>query len=589
MADNQTSGMKLSLIVQAIDRVTAPLRKINDKIAKVTGGMAEKISRPFIGVRNALAGLVSESGVPKLASAFAGVGRAAGSVVKQVGLIGAGVASVAALTVGGLFKMAISASNAGDALAKLADRTGLSVNALREYQFVAGRAGIEQEEFNRYLEQFNKRLGQAKVNTGALYSFLGDVSPKLLAQAKAAKTNEEALDLMFRAMARIKDDSKRAAFADAVFGKGASKLSNMVKNGVTEISELRAEARRILGDQEKFARQSEEFNDMWGDLVASIEGVRNAFIGELFPALSQLTVALREIIIEYREPIREWAAEFAGELPGYIRDLVKGFKDLRAVVGPVIGAISRAVGMFGGLKGVALVLAAVLGGKLLWSIGLLIKSLGLLGGAMTMTPAGLFLLAVGAIAAAAWLVYDNWEDIADFFERIWSRVKLAFSGVIDFLRGVFTGDFQSIYIGFGKIVDAFGGSFSKLDQAFRIVGDSILRVFDGLFSGVREKFDAAIAFIQEKIAWLMNAADWISRKVNSVLPGGASPAGAGMFGAAGANMGASLALGARGAKDTQARVTVDFENVPRGTKISKDPRSTAPLDLSAGYAMQEAF
>ena len=159
MADSQTGGMKLSLIVQAVDRVTAPLRKINERIAKVTGGIAKRISEPFANIRNALGGLINESGIPKLAGAFANVGRAAGGVVKQVALIGGAVTAIGIGAVATLFKMVIGASKAGDAMAKLADRTGLSVNALAEYQFVAQRAGIEQEEFNKSLEQFNKRLG----------------------------------------------------------------------------------------------------------------------------------------------------------------------------------------------------------------------------------------------------------------------------------------------------------------------------------------------------------------------------------------------------------------------------------------------
>jgi hypothetical protein len=32
-------------------------------------------------------------------------------------------------------------------------------------------------------------------------------------------------------------------------------------------------------------------------------------------------------------------------------------------------------------------------------------------------------------------------------------------------------------------------------------------------------------------------------------------------------------------------VKVDFENLPRGARVTADPKSTAPLDLSMGYSM----
>ena len=35
---------------------------------------------------------------------------------------------------------------------------------------------------------------------------------------------------------------------------------------------------------------------------------------------------------------------------------------------------------------------------------------------------------------------------------------------------------------------------------------------------------------------------------------------------------------------TEARVSVDFSNLPRGARVTADPNSTAPVSLDVGYS-----
>jgi len=55
------------------------------------------------------------------------------------------------------------------------------------------------------------------------------------------------------------------------------------------------------------------------------------------------------------------------------------------------------------------------------------------GVALFTTPIGWFLLGVAAIAAAAFLIYKNWEPIAKFFTDLWEGVKGAFGAAIDWI------------------------------------------------------------------------------------------------------------------------------------------------------------
>lgn len=100
-----------------------------------------------------------------------------------------------------------------------------------------------------------------------------------------------------------------------------------------------------------------------------------------------------------------------------------------------IGSVSRSTfSLLGrGIRGIgsvfrfvssgALRLGSALGGGLVKGITLAGKALMWLGRAMMANPIG---LVIGAIALAAYLIYDNWSIIQPFFENLWSNVTQAF-------------------------------------------------------------------------------------------------------------------------------------------------------------------
>lgn len=45
------------------------------------------------------------------------------------------------------------------------------------------------------------------------------------------------------------------------------------------------------------------------------------------------------------------------------------------------------------------------------------------------------------------------------------------------------------------------------------------------------------------------------------------------------------AFGAARPERSEAKVTVDFANVPSGTRVRTDPQNTAHVDLSVGYQL----
>lgn len=515
MAANR--NIALSVIIQAVDKVTAPLRAINERIKRITA--------PFQAIGNKFASLYSESGLPRLVTAFSSVGSAVGGVIKEVGALAAKITGVTALAAAGLFGIVNAATESGDATAKLAKRLKLTVDEFMSLQFAAEGAGISQEEFASAMDYFNKTMGAAKADTGPLVGLLKKVSPEFLRQMKAAKGNGAALDLMFGALARLEDPNKRATLAAAAFGRSAgAKMANMVEDGTASIAEMREEYLRLVGSQQKFTDGAEAQDDAMDALNATLTGVRNTVMAELFPAFTILTKSLTEFLVANRERIREWAANFARDLPARITALIQGIRDLAASLQQFAAIGARVVEFFGGFKVLLAAIAVIIGGQVILAIYNLATAFAALGIAMLTTPIGWILGGLALLAGAAALVIRYWEPITGFFKKL--------------------GDDIRYFVGEGI--------------------DWVLAKIKAMGEFLRNPFGSIGGFLSGVLA-----------PVKASRESGGGPLNIGQY--------PSILR-----RNSEARVVVDFNNMPRGATVTPDPRGTAPLDLDVGYSMQGA-
>ena len=94
-------------------------------------------------------------------------------------------------------------------------------------------------------------------------------------------------------------------------------------------------------------------------------------------------------------------------------------------------------------------------------------------------------LAVTAIAVAAYLIYKNWEPIKGFFVGIWSTIKTAFNGGIKGVSALIINwsPIGLFYMAFAKVMSWFG---IELPSKFTGFGGMII---DGLIKGIKTGFE----------------------------------------------------------------------------------------------------
>ncbi len=544
MAEKTT---QLSIVIRTVDQATAKIKAINDRLDAVT--------KPIRNFKEALSGLREKSGLDDVIGGFKGVGSAIADLLAKVALVGGVVGGAVA----GLFHLV----NEFDDLGDKAERLGVSVDFLAQLRYSAERSGASVEQLDSGLQGFTASLGQARAGTGRMAAFLNQVSPALLRQVKAAKSNEEAFGLLANAMAKLQDPAKRAALAQKTFGDAA--LAPLLAKGSKGIKELRDRYAELAGSQEGAAAEAGKVDDSMKDLKASTDGIKAALVSGLAPALKIIVDQLTQWFTAHRKDIAEWATNLGKKLPGAIKTLVGAFQGIIDTIRPFVDSAIK-------LKIIAGVLAAII-------VGPLVSSIYALGVALLTTPVGWIVAGIAAVAAGAYLLIDNWDAVSGFFVDLWDTVKAKFGWAIDLIEVIL-----APFIGLPLLIIA---NWDSIKEFFSDLWDGITAVFQKAWEFIKGIVDKVVGAVQTVIG----AVGKIGRGAGAVLN---KVTGRTYLDAideirqadvSGQSVGA---IGAARSSSTEARVTVDFANAPRGMRASADPKSTADVDLSVGYQMSFA-
>ncbi len=537
----------LSLIIKAVDRATAPLRAINERMKHLTA--------PVRKLNNSFKALADEAGIPRLMKSFTGAGKAIASVGRETVALGLKMSAMAAGAGYAVYRIMRGAVDAGDKLAEMAQRVGLSVDAYAQLQFAAAQADVEQEQFAAAMDQFNKRLGEAKAGGGPLLEFLNKVGPALARQVKGAKGTEEALGLMTSAFEKVTDPSKRAALAAAVFGKSGLQMGQFLGQGSKAIGEQRRRYFELAGSQEKFAKDAGDADNAIRETEIAFLGLRNAAAGELFPALTELAHALANVLAGNRGALLGWARETGAAISAWVKSggidrLVTSMKEWRDTIGNVVDRL-------GGLKGVLMIVGAYMALDAVVAVATLAKSLVVLG---YQIGAVAFRLGAVALATSGWVKY-LWMMRGYIWTALIGHLGQAATAVWGFTAALLANPITWIAVGVLALSAAIYALYKNWKSLRELTAS--------------ETWGATKEMVKHPLEALGTAKDWWGK----TLFGGGAEAARPTLGAAGA--GPTPA----GGQSSEAHVTVDFNNVPKGTRVTQDPRSTAPLDLSMGYSM----
>ncbi len=149
---------------------------------------------------------------------------------------------------------------------------------------------------------------------------------------------------------------------------------------------------------------------------------------------------------------------------------------LSAGIGALTGVVSKLTGAL--FSGLMVALRA--------TMGVIVK----LGVALLTTPVGWFLLAIAAIAGAAYLIYKNWGAISGFFSGVWGSVKTQAAAAWTSIKASLSGLWSSSVSTAQTIWADLPGFFSGMWQGIK---DTASAVWSGIASMLGQMWAAMVS------------------------------------------------------------------------------------------------
>lgn len=570
MADK---GYSLNVIIAAVDKITAPLRGIFGKVKAASAGIA---------------GALDRTGLPIFANSLKNVGGAIGGVGSAVAsstrkLLGLG--ATLGITGAALNMFFQGFADATGAIGDTAERTGISRERFQELSFAAKLSGSSAETLGGALQKMQINIGAATAGSKELTQMFKGLGINIKDASGKVKSSDVLFDTFVDRISKIKDPSLQAQAAVKIFGKSATELLPMIRDGSKGLKEMSDEARRLgIVIADSAVREGEDFGDTLDTIHAALSGVGNTIGSALVPQLNMLGKQLIETIVKYRPQIEAFATAFAENLPGNIERVTGFLGDLYDGVQPVIQIFGVLSETFGGANLIFTALGLYIGGGFLMAVLNLALALKGLGVAMALTPVGWFLAAVVAIGAAAYVIYKNWDSIVGFFEEKWAGVKAAFSdGIINGIWKVWK-EFNPVTL----MMESFNGLIKYLTgwDLGAILGTKITEAVAAIKNGLPDWAKKLLGIDGAGVAG--NPDGGSPPETNSGSEGRPPMA---QTGAANTDLGRRAAQIGREAvqqlapPEQSVRVQVDLNNVPAGSKVKTEGSQGATFDTDIGYSM----
>jgi uncharacterized membrane protein YkgB len=275
-------------------------------------------------------------------------------------------------------------SGYGDQVAKMAKRTGLSVETLSELRFVATQTGTEFESLEMAFRKMQRSIYDAGRGLSTQVDALGDLG--LTFADLDGLSPEEQFKLLADRISMIEDPTRKAAIAMTLFGRTGTNLLPMFASGARGIEVLQAEARRLgLTMSGEDAAAAEEFTDaldrLWKVVKMGVFHVGAA----LAPTLQKVADTITALSVQVSAWMNENRAVIATVLKVVVAIIA---------VGVAITLLGTTISIFAGVLGAFI--------TVITTVVLVIKTLGavLL---FLVSPIGIVIAAVAGLAA--YLIY----------------------------------------------------------------------------------------------------------------------------------------------------------------------------------------
>lgn len=509
------ASMTVQLILQAIDKATAPIAAVGralDKVGEVPRAVAASLGK-----------LGQDVGLANVAARA----RVAGDALGQVGMAAAGaglkLAALAGLGGGGLLGLTRATANYSEQILMLSEKTGIATDRFQALAFAAEQSSIGPESFADAMKFLNKTIGDAMQGSAeALEFFSGTGVAFKDASGNARDTADVHLDVA-EAFSKSGATAAKTILAMKGYGRAGADMASHLNSGKGAIEGLMEKAKSLglILDKETIEK-AEAFGDKLSQLWQIVKMTGIAIGAALIPYLEPLVDRFIELAAVLKPVVTAKIAAWFESLGDVVPVVIEGLGTFWDALQQVGSAIMWIGDTFGYGTTIAVALGAMVAGPLVVAFANLALASTMLGGSLVgviaklgtlivmpaaaaigalftairggmgvmaafnlvlaANPIGLVIVLIAALAAAATAIYVYWGPISEFFAGLWagitsfasnadgqisavldnmgSSIKGALGGALEWLGNLFDATF-------GRIVAGFKGLTSMLPESVR--------------------------------------------------------------------------------------------------------------------------
>ena len=253
--------------------------------------------------------------------------------------------------------------------------------------------------------------------------------------------------------------------------------------------------------------------DAQGDFARTSDGAANSF--RVFQeSLKELGAAFGEQLLPIITPIIQAITSFIqkiAELPAPIRKIIVVFGLLLAAIGPVILIIGTFMSAIGAILTQGPIIAAAFAALIPVIKGLAASFIELT------VAAAPWLLLAAAIAAAAYLIYKNWDSISDAASSMLKTVKSATKGFIDAVKDLASGARDKLQ----DVVNYFRELPGKILAALKEAAQRVKEEFNNMIATAKQSgkhfVDGFVEGLKERLQKVVDAVKKIANTVKDFL------------------------------------------------------------------------
>lgn len=466
----------------------------------------------------------AEKSGSKIGKAFSAIGN---TMLKVGTAVGTGAAAIGTAAYG----LASKTASHADEIDKVSQKLGLSRESYQEWDYVLSQAGVEVTNMTTGFKTFTNKMDDAKNGSASALKMFEKLGISL--DDLNSMSREDAFNAVITAMQGMEDSTERAALANDLFGKSGQELTALFNQTAEQTEELKNKAHELgmvmsdeavdagvgLVDTMDTLKKAGEglFNSLGTIAMPIIQKVADALIKAVpaaqkfmekflptvqsafeavVPPLMQLGEALLPAIMNAVEQLLPVFQNLATTVLPIIVGLIESFapllteiisavlpmlSDLLALILPLIGDLAEAI-----LPALTTLIEALM--PLLKPLMEALKSI-IEAILPPLTEAIKFLTEKvlpplqEAFKVLAEIVTSRLKGALESIKNIFDNVKGVLSGIIDFVKNVFTGNWRGAWDAVAKI---FSNIWSGIKEAFKIPINWIIDGINGFIRGINK-------------------------------------------------------------------------------------------------------